>query len=522
MIAPGTSHDRGLDEASLRDLVRRVARRWRPMSIVAVGCFGLVAFWTFTATPRYQSSALLRIESRSGSGGMLDQLQSLPGAGLAGLGKDDIETEIGVLRSRHLADAAIDSFGLALRVREPADGRPHLRITTVGQLDADGRITLQRNAQGAYQLTVTKWIGGGTPTATSIKPGEPLRLGGVEVTIVGDSSLPARFVFDVLPRFRARERLDKRLEVRHPEGGSRLVTVSFTDEDRRLAAAVVQRLVAQFMRETAESEQHDAAGQLTELRQQADAQRGRVREAEEALRAYQQSAQILAPDEQSNQQVKRIGALNAQVDAISIERRALSQLLELVKPRANGGRDPSAYRQLATFPSLIANRGIQDLLQALITLENKRSELAVRRTDDNDELRQASARIAELERQLQRTSEQYLEGLDQQLGTAVNQIRTIADTMRTLPEQQMQYIRLVRDRTIASETYLLLLKQLKQSEIADAIRLQRIRIVDAPLVPSADDPQFPKPLVQLLLGALLAIAAAGGLGLALELWNDPR
>ena len=38
--------------------------------------------------------------------------------------------------------------------------------------------------------------------------------------------------------------------------------------------------------------------------------------------------------------------------------------------------------------------------------------------------------------------------------------------------------------------------------------MQRIRIVDAPQVASADDPEYPKPLVQLVLGALIAAAAA--------------
>jgi uncharacterized protein involved in exopolysaccharide biosynthesis len=57
---------------------------------------------------------------------------------------------------------------------------------------------------------------------------------------------------------------------------------------------------------------------------------------------------------------------------------------------------------------------------------------------------------------------------------------------------------------------------------ANAIRLQRIRIVDAPQVASADDPEYPKPLVQLVLGALIAAASAVGLGLFLELWSDRR
>jgi uncharacterized protein involved in exopolysaccharide biosynthesis len=158
----------------------------------------------------------------------------------------------------------------------------------------------------------------------------------------------------------------------------------------------------------------------------------------------------------------------------------------------------------------------------LITLENQRAQLAVRRTEDNDEVRGLNQRIADLERQLQRISDQYLEGLDLQLSTASQQIRAITDTTRILPEQQMRYIRLGRDRNIASETYVLLLKQLKQSEIADAIRLQRIRIVDTPQIASVDDPEYPKLLVQLVLGALIAAAAAIGLGLFLELWSDRR
>ena len=516
MTAPASSHD-----PSLRELSQRVARRWRPMLVVAVLIFSAVAAWTFTAAPRYLSAALLRIDNRSGGGGMLDQLQSIPGASLAGLGKDELETEIGVLHSRHLADAAIDSFSLAVRVREPKNGRRFLELATVGELEAGGRLTLDRSADGSYSVSAEKWKGAPAPQPVLAR-GDTIRLGGLRLRVIPDSAAPARFVLDILPRYRIRAHVDKRMEVRRQDGGSRLVLVSFEDEDRQLAAAVVRKVVAQFMRETQQNEQNDAASQVSELRQQVESQKGRVREAEEALRAYQQSAQVLAPEEQANQQVKRVALLSAQVDALTIERRALAKMIDLVRPRAQGGREPGAYRQLATFPSLIANKGIQDLLNSLITLENKRAEFTVRRTEDNDEVRGLNQRIADLERQLQRISDQYLEGLDQQLSTASQQIRAIADTTRILPEQQMQYIRLVRDRTIASETYLLLLKQLKQSEIADAIRLQRIRIVDAPQVASADDPEYPKPLVQLVLGALIAAAAAVGLGLFLELWSDRR
>ena len=68
MTVPASSHD-----PSLRELSQRVARRWRPMLVVAVLIFSAVAAWTFTAAPRYLSAALLRIDNRSGGGGMLSR-----------------------------------------------------------------------------------------------------------------------------------------------------------------------------------------------------------------------------------------------------------------------------------------------------------------------------------------------------------------------------------------------------------------------------------------------------------------
>jgi uncharacterized protein involved in exopolysaccharide biosynthesis len=52
-------------EQTLRQLFRRVASRRRLLAVVAAATFVAVAAWTFLATPRYQSTAVLRIESKS-------------------------------------------------------------------------------------------------------------------------------------------------------------------------------------------------------------------------------------------------------------------------------------------------------------------------------------------------------------------------------------------------------------------------------------------------------------------------
>ena len=75
-------------------------------------------------------------------------------------------------------------------------------------------------------------------------------------------------------------------------------------------------------------------------------------------------------------------------------------------------------------------------------------------------------------------------------------------------------MRLARTSAVLNEGYMLLLKQLRQTELQDALRLDAVRIVDAPSVPDADDPYFPRPLVNLVLGLVLAIAGGGAVAAA--------
>jgi uncharacterized protein involved in exopolysaccharide biosynthesis len=512
-------------ERSLREWARSLGRFRVAMASVAALVLAVVTVWTFTATPRFRSQALVRIDSRqSGGSGLLDQVASLPSMGLSSLSKDEMETDIGVLRSRRMIDAAIDSVALTVRIVEPAGDRGRLvRARIRDTSDVAGRLTLARRSDGRYDLTTADWKAGAMPSSAIVAIQDTLRIGSVTLHITADTgtAAPDRIVIQFLPRFVARALVSKRLDVRRQESGSRLVLVRYDDEDRRLAADVVRRLVTDFIAFSLQNERRDNTSQSDELRRTIAEQRTKLATSEEQLRAYQQKSRLVVPEEQATAQVKRIAALNAQLDIVTVERAALARLLAIVEPRARTARDASAYRQLATFPSLISNRAIQDLLQSLLELENKRSELGVRRADASDEMRAYTTRISELELQLNRVGNQYLESLDQQIATAGQQVRTLADTLQALPDQEMQFVRLVRERTINNESYLILLKQLRVTELQDALRLERIRVVDAPIIAHPDDPEYPRPFVQLLLGAVLAGLLALTTGILLDQWR-PR
>lgn len=506
-------------EPTMRDTVSSVSRRWIVPVLAGGTVFSLVAAWTFLATPRYQSRALLRIDSRAAASPMLDELKALPGIGLMGLGSDELETEIGVLKSQRMADAVLDSLALTVRVRQPAGSRaailrartmaPATAGAVVDGSDVDARLRFTRADDGQYRVEVTQQEGN-LAVPTSWAPGDSAVVGRLQLQLLPAlrTAGPATIELDLLPRYKAMELFEKRLDIRTQEGGSHLVSITFEDADREVAAAVVERLVAEYLAYTLQNERADDGVRTGELRREVAAFAKRLADAEERLRAFKEQRRLVIPDEQATAQLKRISLLRTQLDGLEVERTALARLLALVTTRSANDADPSAYRQLATFPSLIANRAIQDYLMSLVELENARSTLSLRRTSDNDEMQQLTGRIAELERQLQRVGAQYLESLEQQIAVATQAVKEQTTDLDLFPRQEMDYVRLLRERTILNEGYVLLQKQLKQAELQTAMRTEKVRVVDAPRVANVNDVAFPRVAVQLLLGLVLGVAVA--------------
>lgn len=489
--------------------------QWRQLPwVMGLGCFLAVMTWTLAVTPQYRSTALVRVQDDPSSSGLSDALSAIPGAGMLGLSRDEVESEIGVLTSRRVLDAVIDS--LALTVRRPAGERAEVATVALRAPEDDlhGKLTFNPGDGGSW--TVDLRLESPADIAPSIRTlfaGDTLRIGGVWLRFEpGEAATPLVLRFS--PRYEVREALMDRTDVRRQEIGSRLIAIAFDDTDRRLAAQVVERMLAEYLGFVARTERGDLGSTVAELRRQVDAQRVALTTAEEALRQNQERTGLVVPEEQATAQVKRYAALRAELDAAEVERRAVAGMLALTESRAGQSRSPEAYRQLATYPSLLSNRAIQDLLESLLTLENTRSERGVYLADESRELRQVAARIAEIERSLQRLGTQYLEAIAVRNRSLSAAIDTIDTELARLPREEMTYIRLLRDRQVLNEGFLLLQKQLRQTELREALRLDQVRVVDTPIIAHPDDPQFPKVWVHLVLALVIGMSVGAAVAAA--------
>lgn len=486
---------------------------WRPLPWTAAGALiALVMLWTFTATPRYRSAALLQVQPQESSSGLSDALASVPGGALLGLSRDGLETEMGVLRSRRVIDAVIDSLALTVRRSAPHGSRDSVvQVRLVEGVEPEGILIFTREDAGTYRVSA-KTLRPELPLPASLAPGDSFVVGNVQIRLlpgVGDAA--RRFTLQLKPRFSARRALLDRLEMLRPSTGAQLIAVTLDDADPVIAARALEILIGEYIRYTSRAAGGDARATADELRRQLDTLTRALSASEEKVRRYQERTGLVVPEEQAAAQVKRYAVLRGQVDALAVERDALSRMLGIVRERSADGTLTGAYRQLATFPTLISNRAIQDLLVALTELENDRSALLLLRSAQNADVRQLTDRITEIEQQLQQLGTQYLEALDGQLTPLRSSLAQIDAELLALPEQQMALVRLLREQKILGEGYIALEKQVRQTEILDAIRRDAIRVVDAPVAAHPDDPQFPKPAVHLVLAFVLGLSVAGAI-----------
>lgn len=486
---------------------------WRPLPWTAAGAvIALVMLWTFLATPRYRSAALLQVQPQESSSGLSDALASVPGGALLGLSRDGLETEMGVLRSRRVIDAVLDSLALTVRRVAPAAGRDSLvAVTLLAGPEPEGTLTFTRDG-ASYTITADDLLPK-LPLPAAIAPGDSFIVGNAQIRLLSTLSAdaPARFTLQLTPRYSARRSLLDRLEMLRPSTGAQLIAITFDDADPVIAARSLEVLIGEYVRYSARTAGGDARATAEELRRQLDTLTRALGAAEERVRRYQEQTGLVVPEEQAAAQVKRYAVLRGQVDALAVERDALARMLGIVRERSADGTRTGAYRQLATFPTLISNRAIQDLLVALTELENDRSALLLLRSEQNADVRQLTQRITEIEQQLQQLGAQYLEALEGQLTPLRQALAAIDAELLALPERQMALVRLLREQKILGEGYIALEKQVRQTEILDAIRRDAIRVVDAPVAAHPDDPQFPKPAVHFVLAVVLGLSLAGAI-----------
>jgi succinoglycan biosynthesis transport protein ExoP len=294
---------------------------------------------------------------------------------------------------------------------------------------------------------------------------------------------------------------------------SRLVQISYTDPDPRLATEIVNTLVRTFTEENFKTK-YEAVTQTsdwlsTEL---ADLQR-KVQTSEEKLVRYQKDHSILGVDEKQNIVTAKLDELNRELTAAQTDR---------IQKESNYRLAVDGNPEAVSTPSHEGANSMMDRLREKeAELNTQRAQVTTqfgtgypKVAELSNQIKQVRAEIASEEARMQQgIRDEYLAALQREnlLITAFNQQKQEANQLN---ESAIEYSVLKRDAEANRQLYQDLLQRLKEAGVSAGLRSSNIRIVDVARTPTGPiKPNVPR---NIELGLLLGLACGVGLAFVLE------
>lgn len=484
--------------------------------VAAITAAALAATLAFLllVSPAYRASASVRIEKQQPQQGMLQALQALSGGA-------EVETELQVLRSRTLVEQVVDSLDLHVSLTSPG---PLLRQELFRELEAGREASaanylLERSGEGTYSVTaefvvppapgdVFAFAGSERRELGTVQVGDPARLDGLRFVLTDSAAAYDQLRIRVRPFQKAVEDHQRSLSVGRPDRNASILVASYEGPDPEVVQAVPNLLLEEYIEQRREVRSAEARNTVQFLGAQIDSLEAQLADAESRLQAFQERSGVVAPEIQAESGVKQLAQLKARHDMLTSERRALGDLLEKVEAAAEEGdpTEPSPYRRLIAFPTLLKNSSTAELLRVLAELDTRRSELLSRFTPKDPQVRSVAERIGDLERQLHQIAVTYRQGLSDQIANLEEQLAGYEEQLQQLPEAQIQLARLRRETQVLGEIYKQLQTRRKEAEVAAAVKDPSAHVVDRAVRPR--EPVSPKPWLSLVL----ALVLGGGLG----------
>ncbi len=298
-----------------------------------------------------------------------------------------------------------------------------------------------------------------------------------------------------------------------PLAGSTIITISYEDQNPRLATQIANTVVQNFITQRKRVRGQFLSEVMENMRHQLELNRQKLDHSEAALRRFQKDKGLTFIQNRPLNE-ERMGELNDAYIKAKTRRLAKEvQLQELIKL--------SPDEKISSLVIMIDNRHFQDLRARLDKNEVELASLEQRFQPKHPEVQEVKARISKIKNQLNELSRGMLNGLrteyekaqkeEDLLAQALGEVR-VEDQLKE--ESKTEYRHLKRQIEVDQEVLLTTRKRMEEATVGESIPKVRIEVVQKAEIPKV--PAKPKKLLSLLLGSLMGL---GG-GIALVLFLD--
>lgn len=313
-----------------------------------------------------------------------------------------------------------------------------------------------------------------------------------------------------------------------------VVAITFASENAELAATVANTAAKVLQTTNLNVRRREYANLGNFIEDQLQGVSEKLKHAEEALSEYKTRKKITAIDDESREILQRITQAEVLLNRIKADRDAMLRKLTTIKKRLNEQR-----RDLTSSVVQITDPLTAKLKENLVELNVRYSSLQAQgQSDDHPKMVELRREIEKIKQELVRTTKQILEGeafkgvldplselkknleestllevevqsLTAQKANLQETLKRYLERLQEIPGQELELVRLMRDREINNKIYVRLLEEREQARIREAAEIGNIRVIELAKTPRT--PTRPRKMLNLVVG----LFAGGVIGLVL-------
>lgn len=460
-------------ETDLGTVVTEIAQGWRRAVAGTLAGLVLAGAIVFFVSARFDARALVLVRTQEGGmgaiAGKLGALAQFTPGGIGGALKDELETELAILKSRAVSGTIVDSLKLQLRIKSP-EHTPTVSLVDSVQLPDRFKPASVSLVAGLNTLAQGKiWLKASAPAVRA----------------------------KLMDREDAIDWVAENLDARK-QGGD-VVRVSFRARDSLTAAAVPNLAIATYLQRRKTVDRGLNQRRLEFLSAKSDSVDRDLKTAAAGLRNAQDEAGIPALEPAARAALDQLVTLETAIGQLRGEQGALDSLLmEASRP----GADP---RRLAAFPSLLKSPAVNELVSQLSHLETQRSALEASYASSAPQVRATVLARDSLVAQLLPMARTYAQSLARQRSTLEQDLARTRLRVQAMPKAVQGMVvaeaRLKRLGTLDAGMG----AQVLDARLAALTEGGDVRLIDVAVAPRKV--AFPRPALTFALGALAGLLA---------------
>ena len=505
------------NEIDVRKILRIIVEHWWWFVLGVAACTMLGVAYYLRKAPQWTTDASVVLRQKEGSGTSLDALSML---GLSG--NRAAEDEVVVLSSRGLLYQAIDALNLwdapskrgGLRwegeFRHPALTIDYLSLTEDAQIKPFV-VKVKPTKKGYKVKTKMGFFHRSTTRVADLS--EPIETGIGTIRIHANRPLSTDTTYRVA---HSRRELvvagyQKKLSVTLHKKESNIIHISTQSPVPERDKALLHQMIEQYNLNAIVDKNMLATNTAAFIDERLDIITKELGEAEEAVSDYKQQNNIADISTQAN----------LFLHASSAEQRAMAEIetqLSLVEYIDEFLRDDTKRNSLIPSNIGLSDASLASGLTEYNALQLQRMRILRTATEDNPVIEQMNAQLASMRENIIETIGSVRESLKIRQRNLQAQDTKFNRQIQNAPEQQREYVRVVRQQQIKERLYVFLYEKREENALMLAATATPAKILD---MPQRDvKSQSPKLTKLLLLCIILGLLIPAAILYILVLLND--